>query len=98
MLRSFTSRTSNSGGSGGSEDEWTPPRRQMKRMEGGGRGRDNMRRGRRRGAGALCIQVAVVTLNSELNEASSFSVRVDGVTGEEDRVLALCRLQLFEER
>lgn len=70
----------------------------MKRMEGGGRGQDNMRRGRRRGAGALCIQAAVVTLNSELNEASSFSVRVDGVTGEEDRVLALCRLQLFEER
>lgn len=41
---------------------------------------------------------AVVTLNGELNEASSFSIRVDGVTGEEDRVLALRWLQLFEEK
>lgn len=40
-------------------------------------------------AGALRIHAAVVTLNSELNEASSFSIRVDGVTGEEDRVLTL---------
>lgn len=51
-----------------------------------------MRRGRRRRAGALRIQAALVTLNSELNEASSFSIRVDGVTGEEDRVLTLCWL------
>lgn len=57
-----------------------------------------MRRGRRQRAGALCIQAAVVTLNSELNEASSFSIRVDGMTGEEDRVLTLRWLQLFEER
>lgn len=47
---------------------------------------------------ALGIEAALVTLNSELNEASSFSIRVDGMTGEEDRVLTLSWLQLFEER
>lgn len=33
-------------------------------------------------------------MNGELDEASSFSVRVDGVTGKENGVLALCWLQL----
>lgn len=46
----------------------------------------------------LSIRAAVLTLNGELNEASSFSIRVDGVTGEEDRVVTLRWLQLFEER
>lgn len=46
----------------------------------------------------LRVRAAAVTLNGELNEASSFSIRVDGVTGEEDRVLTLCWLQLFEEK
>lgn len=39
--------------------------------------------------------MSAVTLNSELDEASSFSVRVDGVTGKENRVLPLCWLQLW---
>lgn len=51
MLRSLTSRTSNSGGSGGSEDEWTPRHKpQMKRMGGEGctcARQANMRRSRR---------------------------------------------------
>lgn len=37
----------------------------------------------------LCIYIGAVTLNGELDEASSFSVRVDGVTGKENWVLAL---------
>lgn len=32
----------------------------------------------------LCIYIGAVTLNSELDEASSFSIRVDGVTGKEN--------------
>lgn len=56
-----------------------------------------MRRGRR-SRRFYEFGAAVVTLNGELNEASSFSIRVDGVTGEEDRVLALRWLQLFEEK
>lgn len=37
------------------------------------------------------------TLHGELNEASSFAVRVDGMTGEEDRVLPLCWFELQKE-
>lgn len=47
------------------------------------------------GAGALGMYMGAVTLNSELDEASSFPVRVDGVTGKENGVLALCWLQLW---
>lgn len=46
----------------------------------------NMRRRKHR---PLCIYTGMVTLNSELNKASSFAVRVDGVAGKEDRVLTL---------
>lgn len=38
--------------------------------------------------------MGAVTLNGELDEASSFSVRVDGVTGKENGVLTLCWFQL----
>lgn len=44
----------------------------------------------------VCIYIGAVTLNSELDEASSFPVRVDGVTGKENRVLTLGWLQLWE--
>lgn len=39
-----------------------------------------------------CIYTGLVTLDSELDKASSFSIRVDGMTGKEDRVLPLCWL------
>lgn len=39
-----------------------------------------------------CIYTEMVTLHSELDKTSSFSIRVDGMTWKEDRILTLCWL------
>lgn len=92
ILRSFTSRTSNSGGSGGSEDL---KESQDKAGDGSTKSETNLDGKReelvrvafiniKRRLYSTCIYTGVVTLHSELDKASSFSVRVDGMTGEED--------------